>query len=428
MTASVNAPWLVGQPSSGELGDRTTRDVFAQATRVIASITVVGLGVEKRIGYGATAALPLAIILLPFWLRFLRQYKFATLLTGLAALAVVSGVVLSELAKFDHVVSSPNRLQAIGLLGSGIGAFGLLLWAGSLLPLARIVMLYGAGSLASTIAYDGMSWKYNLAVPTTLVVLGALEGRRRGLLPAIAVLVLGVIGVADDARSYFAVCVLAATITIWQLRPSANRGPRVQHRWFTMLLLGGLVLAVYFFFSSLATSGVLGTEVEARTNAQITNSGSLIAGGRPEWAATREIFKLHPAGYGAGVVPNWSDRIAGETGLASINVHAGGYADHYMFGHEFELHSVAADLWVRFGWPGVALALAIAFVIVRNLSFLISARQAPTYLAFSCILALWYMLFGPFYSNWLDVCVPLALVTVAAGPRPASSVADRASR
>ena len=146
------------------------------------------------------------------------------------------------------------------------------------------------------------------------------------------------------------------------------------------------------------------------------SSGSVIAGGRPEWAATRELLKLEPAGYGAGVVPTWADRIAGETGLAKINVDAGGYADNYMFGDAFELHSVAADLWVRFGWVGVALAAAMVAVIVRGLSFLLAARRAPTYLSFACILGLWYLLFGPMYSNWLDVCVALSLAAIGAGP------------
>jgi hypothetical protein len=78
---------------------------------------------------------------------------------------------------------------------------------------------------------------------------------------------------------------------------------------------------------------------------------------------------------------------------------------------------VAADLWARFGWVGVALAVAIALALVRSLSFLLAARRAPTFLIFACVLALWYILFGPMYSNWLDVCAALgmALVPLDAG-------------
>jgi hypothetical protein len=243
----------------------------------------------------------------------------------------------------------------------------------------------------------------------------------------VAVLTLGVIGVADEARSYFGVCLLAATLAIWQLRPTRYaRRITDRYRWFHVALIAGLGIAVYFLTSALAAGGTLGGTLQERSTAQISRTGSLIAGGRPEWAATRELFELNPAGYGAGVVPNWADRMAGKSGLASLNVDAGGYADHYMFGPTFELHSVAADLWVGFGWVGVALAAAIVVVIVRSLSVLLSARRAPTYLIFACTLALWYVLFGPMYSNWLDVCLALGLAAIAMGPRSTAAASESA--
>jgi hypothetical protein len=401
-------------------------DAYERATRVVAAVAVLVVGVDQRVGYGATAAFAGAVLMLPLWLPVLREYALATLIAGLAALSAVSGVVLSEISSVDHVVSTTNRVQAIGLLGSGIAAFGLLLWAASQLPMDRIAVLYGAGALAGTIANGELSWKYNLAVPATFLVLGAVERRRAGVLPAAAILVLGVVGVADEARSYFGVCLVAATLTIWQLRPTAATPTPARYRWFPVVLLAGLGIAVYFFTTALATGGTLGETLKERSDAQIASSGSVIAGGRPEWAATRELLKLEPAGYGAGVVPAWADRIAGETGLDKINVDAGGYADNYMFGNTFELHSVAADLWARFGWVGVALAAAMVVVIVRGMSFLLAARQAPTYLSFACILALWYLLFGPMYTNWLDVCVALALAAIGAGPRPAGTRPGRA--
>jgi hypothetical protein len=124
-----------------------------------------------------------------------------------------------------------------------------------------------------------------------------------------------------------------------------------------------------------------------------------------------------------GVVPNWADRIAGETGLASIDVDAGGYADDYMFGTTFELHSVTADLWARFGWVGVAVAAAIVLALMRSMGVLLGARQAPTFLIFACVLALLYVLFGPMYDNWLDICAVLGMALVPAG----GAVSDRRS-
>jgi hypothetical protein len=390
-------------------------DAHARATRLIASVAVVAVGMDLHVAYGATAALPAAIVLIPLWLPVLRGHAFATLITGLAVLSAVAGLVLSELSAVDHVISATHRLQAIGVLGSGVAAFGLLLWARAELPLHRIAVLYGAGALASAVARGDLSWKYNLAVPTTFVVLGVLERRRAGLVPALAVLALGAFGLVHEARSYFGVCVLAATLTLWQQLPGRDdRQAKGRNRWFPIVLVTGLGVATYLFIT-LATGGVLGETLQGRSTAQIEASGSSIAGGRPEWAATRELVELNPGGYGVGVVPNWTDRVAGETGMASIDVDAAGYADDYMFGSTFELHSVAADLWARFGWVGVALAVAIALALVRSLSFLLAARRAPTFLIFACVLALWYILFGPLYSNWLDVCAALGMALVPLG-------------
>ena len=184
MSAVARAAWPEGGAADAEL----TRDVYARATRLIAAVAVVAVGTDERVGYGATAALPLGVLLIPLWLPALRRYALATLITVLAALAIVSGVVLSELSSADHVVSGSSRVQAIGLLGSGVAAFGLLLAAGSVLPLHRIAVLYGVGALTSAIASGETSWKYNLAVPTTFVVLGMVERRRTGVVAAAAVL------------------------------------------------------------------------------------------------------------------------------------------------------------------------------------------------------------------------------------------------
>jgi hypothetical protein len=413
VTAVVGAD----RPAVDGGGSRTVEpDAYARATMVIASAAVVLVGSDLHVAYGATAALAAALLLFPLWLPVLREHAFATLITGLAALSAVAGLILSELSSVDHVVSATQRVQTIGLLGSGVAAFGLILWARSVMALPRIAILYGAGALASSVAHGELDWAYNLAVPTTFVVLGVIERRRAGVVPAVAVLTLGVVGIAQEARGYFGVCVVAAVLTLWQLRPRRPDVPvRSRDRWFPVALVAGLGFAVYLLAGSLGTGGVPGDAEQRRSAAQIEATGSSIAGGRPEWAATRELVELSPGGFGAGVVPNWADRMAGETGLASVDVDAGAYADDYLFGTTFELHSVTADLWARFGWVGVAVAGAIALALIRSLSFLVGARQAPTFLLFACLLALWYVLFGPMYGNWLDVCVALGMALVPVG-------------
>ena len=146
---------------------------------------------------------------------------------------------------------------------------------------------------------------------------------------------------------------------------------------------------------------------------QTDTSGSVLSGGRPEWAATTASSCCSTlTGYGVGVKPNWSDLQAAKQGLDTINVDLEPHREQYMFGVVFNLHSIASDLWVGYGWIGVALAIVICLALVRSLSFQLAARTAPTSVILLAMLGVWFMLFGPFYSNWLEVCVSLGLVLV----------------
>jgi hypothetical protein len=397
-------------------------DAFTSATTVLAFAVVAVIGFDLDIPLGASAALPLAVILVPLWLPTLRTYRLATLICGLAALSAAAGLVLAELSSVDHQINRTGGLQAIGLLASGVAALVLLLWARTEIPLDRVVLCYGAGALASAVAAGDLRWKFNLAIPVALITLALLERRRPGALPAVAILVIGILAVADEGRSLFGASVLTATLAMWQLRPQSSGGR--ERRWFPVLLIAGVGVAVYLFISAMATGGALGAKVEETSNAQIASQGSLITGGRPEWAATRELLQVNPAGYGVGVVPSWTDRMTGKAGLEAIGVEVEPFREQYMFGRHFELHSVAGDLWAGFGWVGVALAAVVTFALARSLSFALAARRAPTYLVFPVIMAFWYMLFGPIGSNWLDICAALGFALAATVPSERARVAS----
>jgi hypothetical protein len=403
--------------------DPTRPDALRSATSLLASVVAVVIGFDLDIPMGASAALPLAVVLLPLWLPTLRTYRLATLICALAALSVAAGLVLADLSSVDHQVNRVGGVQTIALLASGIAAVVLLLWARREIPLHRVVLLYGVGALASAAVAGDFRWKFVLAEPTALVVLALLAHKRPGPLSAVAMLVIGVLAVLDDGRSIFGASVLAATLTVWQLRPRSSGGR--ERRWFPVLLLVGVGVAVYMFTSAMATGGALGEQVEERSNAQLGSQGSLISGGRPEWAATRELLLLNPAGYGLGVVPNWTDRMTAKAGLDDIGTEVDPYREQYMFGSQLELHSVAGDLWANFGWMGLALAAVIMFALARSLSFALAARDAPTYLIFTVIMALWYLLFGPIRSNWLDVCAALGFALVATDSTRRPHVATR---
>jgi hypothetical protein len=313
----------------------------------------------------------------------------------------------------------------LGLLLSGAASFGLILWARQQIPLHRVVALYGAGGVMGALIDGRVSWKYGVAIPATFLVLGLLEGSGSRLRGAVAVTILGFVSVLDDYRSFFAFCLLAATLTVWQMRPVSDGRP--QNRWWPALLIAALATATYLLTSALLSAGYLGAEVQQRTNEQIEESGSLIAGGRPEWAATFQLMRLKPSGYGVGVVPNLEDVHTAKAGLESINIGLNPARDRYMFGTEFRLHSIIADLWVRYGVIGLALAATILVGVVRGLSFSLAERNAPTSIILAALLALWSLPFEPSYTYWVRVCVSVALVLVPRTARPSWRTPDPGS-
>ena len=411
--AAPDAPW-VGATAASE-----RPDPYVVCTRFLAQAAVVVAGTELKLRYGAFAALPVAVLLAPLWITAVRRYVLAPTIVVLGLAAVPAGWFLGELAESDHAISQALRQRSVALLLSGLAVFVLLLWARTIVPTSRVVVLYGAGALAGVLLRGQTDWKFNLALPVTLVVLGLIESGGHRKLAAVAVVVLGTITAVNGGRSLFGLCVLAAVITAWQfLSPTPKRTPGFA----VLMAVAGLVLVVYLLASTLLTSGALGADAEARSREQISRSGSLISGGRPEWAVTAELFRLRPEGFGAGVIANGEDVAAGKAGLLRIGVDLDEGRKRYMFGSEFRLHSILADLWVRYGWFGVALGVALLAAVARSVNRLVGSRTADTSAMLLAVLAGWYLFFGPIYSNWADVCAGAAIVAVEAMRR---SSADR---
>lgn len=397
------------------------RDPYDRATLLIIHLAVFMAGFDFQLRSGISATIVISIGLLPLWAPALRSYSLAPLIGVLALLAALSGLLLSEIASIDHGVVRQHQVESLALHFSGLGAAAILLWARLSVPLHRVVMLFGAGALLHSVANGNLSWKFGLAVPTTVLVLGLVErGHRRGL-SVLIVLGLGLVGVLDEGRSLFGMSVLAATLTLWQMWPRPAHGTR--GRWRPALLMLGLAVGIYSLASTLLTGGYLGETIQERSVTQIETSGSLITGGRPEWAATAALMQERPSGFGLGVVPSWEDFIVAKQGLDSTNVAIDGYAANYMFAGRFRLHSVAADLWVSFGVTGLALAATMLFALVRSISFAIADRRAPTSVIFFSLLAIWFMMFGPIYSNWLEVCAALGLALTRRIPAESSQAA-----
>lgn len=390
-------------------------DIGAQ----LAALSTVALaGYDLRFIGGVSAALLMLVATAPLWWRHVVEFEFALAIVALTGAAVIAGFYLAGSSSVDHVVSTGAQRSVIMHLAAGLAIMIALLWGRALLPLHIVAAVYGAGALADALISSPRSWKFDLALPVTIVVVGWL-GRQPSRLPgATALVLLGVLSALDRGRSFFALCVLAAALVIWQQRPTAGRN--AMWRWYPLAVLTGIGAATYLLATRLLVAGYFGIEAQQRTVSQIEQSGSLISGGRPEWAASVALFRERPFGYGVGVVPNTRDYSVAKSGMDSINVDAGGYLQNYMLGGGFRLHSVAADLWVSYGLVGLALAITIGFALVRTLSSLTAARRCQPLVALAVVLAVWNLLFGPIYSNWPDVCFALGITLM---PRNALAVA-----
>ncbi len=412
-----------GTISTGQLQRRDTAEVSRQLTdrqeerftwlaKTVSQLGVFIAGVDFYVMTGGSLTLFFTIAFLPVCLGGLHVYKTARLLISAIIATLTWGILLAFYSNADHWVNTHNMQIFIGKILTGACAFMLVIWARRHVPLERISVLFGLGFFVKAALRGDFTWKFGLANPVTFIVLGLCSSIKNKVAQGAITLGLGIFGMATGARSYFAFCFVTALMYMWQnatATKGSETGESTMHRWRPALLMAVLGLVVYFGASSLMTSGALGKSLQQRSTKQIEAAGSLIGGGRPEWAATKELMKRQPHGFGIGVVPTWGDLRAGASGLASINVFAGGPTKDYMFGGAFELHSGLSDYWVNAGFVGIGLTFLILFILIRNVSALLAERRAATFVIFAVNLALWSMLFGPLYTDWLPICIALGL-------------------
>ena len=301
----------------------------------------------------------------------------------------------------------------------------LLLWGRTLLPLWRVGACYGAGLLVAGLSTAGAlgptGYKFFLSGPIAVLALAVADRWDRKVLTAVVAVVLGVVGVVEDARSYMAYCVLTAVLLLWlAARASGGR----MNRWSPMILIATVAGAGYWLGTFALTHGLLGSQVQDRSLQQVDASGSLIVGGRPEWAATLQLMQVHPLGFGLDVLPSWNEITQAKQGLQAVglNIVNNGYVDRFMFGDTLNLHSTVADLWAEFGLVGLALGALCVGLIVTQLSRTLADRTASGLTVYAGLTAIWFLGFGPIYTNWPDACLavglllPLRHATVTAPP------------
>ena len=411
---------------------------WQQAEHYSAQVLLVLLGYRHVFRAGATLGEIMAVLTLPLWIGALRRFRGGVTFAVLGLLTTGWGLLLASFSAANHPISGSQRVQqSVAMLGIVIGV-GVVLWARTLLPAPRIALLFGLGMLVDALtdrsAWADNPWKYSLAVPVSLVVLGAAVLLGSTLVQLSAVIGLAVTSVALDSRSYSAALVLAGVLLIW--RAARSKAATGLTRLRIAVLIGAVGLATYFLATSLLVNGYLGSDAQARSIEQIQTSGSLILGGRPELAATVALMKHDITGYGAGVVPTPTDILVAKTGLAGINYAPNnGYVERYMFGSQFELHSVVGDMWARWGLAGLLLAALVAYVVLRALVETVSGRSGDLLTAFACVWTVWNLGFSPLFAAlpMLVLAVGLGLLPRRRGARAgptesAESAAERRGR
>lgn len=396
---------------------RTARDA---ARRRTATIAVLLLGVDVSVSFGLSPGLLVCLALFPVWLSSVRLYKGGDLLLAGALLTVVAGWAI-VLVSQTRVLDLTNGLAVSLEVVTAFCGVGVVLWARRILPLWRIALLYGVGSLIGVLPQlpgSDNPWKYELAAPVSMIVLALVERRRRSLLARCGVLaVLALVGVVNDHRSYLGFCVATMAILAWQARP--DRGRRLAAHW-QVLMLGVFAFVIYRLGTALLLAGFFGYDLQQRTINQVRQAGSLLLGGRPEWQATLRLMKANPTGFGVGARPTSGDVSLAKQGLATVGLPTkNGYIDHFMFGGQFKLHSVVADLWSNFGIAGFGLGVAVSLTLLLSLTGVMADRRADAVVVLLALNVLWDMAFGPIYSSLPALTPALGLLLL---PR------DRAAR
>ncbi len=406
-----------------QLVDSNRRLVTGRAQRGLALLVVLLLPIRAFAPLGSVsldAGVLLGILLLPVLLKAL--FSSGRLWLATAAL-MLAALVLFPVVSFLSLAADPLRaidatLQRGTVLQLVAGLIMLLVfaWAAKHVRISSLLVTYAVGAILNMVLGgtppSDNPWKVGLAWAITVLLLAVASRLPKTQLAILILIGLTVVSLALDSRSvalFTAVTAVAAGYAAIVRRSTITR-LRVL---FTAIGLTLVVLATFVLGSLLATSGVLGTAVQSRT--QFQSAVSLIQAARPESTATFALFFAQPLGYGAGLIPSPADLSVATTALYDFdpNLANSSYINGYLLGNHIEVHSVAGDLWLSFGLPGLALAVLFFVLISRGMSLAFMQRRATPLVLFLGFSGIWDILFSPLYSNLgmvlLSVCVMLAV-------------------
>lgn len=394
----------------------------AEAERVLALATCVIVALRFPINLNLPT-LALTVALLPLSLSAWGLYRGARLVSVTAFAAAASGVALS-LVGSSHLVNMSNLRSdtaRVVLLATGCLA---LLWARSVIGSRLVVLTYGTGTLLTLlVGFDQVGadnpWKFGYAIPAILILLSLKPVHERIVPEFVALLALAAMSVLNDSRSLAAMLIIAAAIR-FVVRP-ARSGSRSSVRigvGIALISVGG-----FFLVQAMIAEGMLGEAAQLRTEQQAELGGNVLVGGRPEAGASVALVTRTPLGYGAGALPTPADVLAAKEGMSALGYDPNnGYVERYLFGDGFEVHSLAGDLWIRYGLLGLALAIVCAVVVAHGTVDALRHGTASGVMLFLAIRTVWDFAFSPFGTVMttlllaLAVCLPPTIERRRPGP------------
>jgi hypothetical protein len=340
-----------------------------------------------------------------------RSSRWITWTTALAGAAAAGSVWLTVWHSDTRTVSTAGLLESVFVvlgLACGIGAT---LWARSRTSLPVVGALFGVGLLLginpSGESFAENPWRFGFSLPVTVIVLAVAARWRKRWVDVVAVLALAGVSAVNGGRSTSAILLMVALLVLWQSwgRPASSR------------LAALRTLVLYLSVQAAILEGALGESAQLRTELQLSTSGTLITGGRPEIGATAALMSASPGGFGGGSVPSMTDVLVAKSGMAALGYEPNnGYVENYMFGSGFELHSVIGDLWAWCGIPGLALSVVLLIFLVARTAVLTTGRAASALLLFLGVKSVWNLLFAPLESALAVLVLAVALMAPLVRP------------
>lgn len=381
------------------------------ADRVIAVVLAVATGTRFEIAYSASLSLALTALTAVLWLPTVIRSRRYLILAAIVAAAALSGALLTGFSSgLTSTADALSRTLVLLALPLGVAA---LMWCVAVTSVTTMTIAFGAGMMLSIVtlfAENGANWRFTFSVPVTILVLALVSASRRVWPQPAALVVLALIGVVNDSRSNSSMLLLAAALIVgqWVSRQHSVRA-RVLSAAATLLVAG---VATYFLIQSAILEGYFGEVTQARTEAQLASSGSLILGGRPEIAASTALIARHPLGMGSGVSATYDDILAAKQGMWSIGYNPdNGYVNGYLFGGSVEVHSMFGDYWLWFGIAGVVLLAFLVWTVLSGFVQDFAGRSLTALFAYLTIRFLWDASFSPAVpAHLLPLTVVLAFV------------------